>query len=216
MSLHYLMLTNKAHMFKRLIFQSSSSPDLTYRPPSDAYRISLRLAERLNCLIVNEINSTTTGGTSSTSANQTIYDLPDETPLNLRQTRYRPGAIPPGSITYGQLASLDEFNAEIVRCLMNAPAANLSLAQYDIDYVNDYLKMQFIPTIDYFGLIKYDPNEVDFSNPPPDIRARLNHDVLVGINKDEGTYFTFYLYNTVYFELKGFLSPNNTRYLVKT
>ena len=191
-------------MFKRLIFQSSSSADLTYRPPSDAYRISLRLAERLNCLFVYHTNATT-------NANDSKYDLPDETPLNLRQTRYRQSGVPPGTMMYGQLGSSYEFNSEIAKCLMNAPAQNLSLAQYDIDYVNDYLKMQFIPTIDYFGLIKYDPNEIDFKNPPAEIRDKLNHDILVGINKDEGTYFTFYLYNTVYFDLNGFLSPNKTK-----
>lgn len=209
MSLHYLMLSNKAHLFKRLIFQSSSSPDLTYRPPSDAYRISLRLAESLNCLIVYKTDAATV---SNNAANDTIYDLPDETPLNLRQTRHRPSSVPPGTIMFGQLSVLDEFNEQLVKCLVNAPARNLSLAQFDIDYVNDYLKMQFIPTIDFFGLIKHDPNEVDFKNPPAEIRARLNHDILVGINKDEGTYFTFYLYNTVYFDLNGFLSPNRTKY----
>lgn len=195
MSLHYLMLTNKAHLFKRLIFQSSSSySDLTYRPPQDAYRISLRLAERLQCLFVKIDNSTT---------NRT-----DETPLNIRQNRMKPVDT---SISYNQLPKLDEFNAELAKCLMNVNAGDLSLLQYEIDYVNDYLKMQFIPTLDYHGLITIDPNEVDFKTASDEIKARLNHDILVGINKDEGTYFTFYLYNTLYFNLNGFLSPNNTK-----
>ena len=79
MSLHYLMLSEKANLFKRLIFQSSSSySDLTYRPPSDAYRISLRLAERLNCLLVHHSNETTTSHRFDREE--------DETPLNIRQS----------------------------------------------------------------------------------------------------------------------------------
>lgn len=203
MSLHYLMLTDKAHLFKRLIFQSSSSySDLTYRPPSDAYRISLRLAERVNCLFVYQTNA---------SSSNSTWDQEDETPLNLRQTRQRSTVHALDSISFDDLIKQSEFNDELVKCLMNARPEQLSLAQFDIEYVNDYLKMQFIPTLDYFGLIKVDPAEVDFRNAPEYIKSRLNHDILVGINKDEGTYFTFYLFNTVYFDLNGFLSPNKTR-----
>lgn len=207
MSLHYLMLTDKAHLFKRLIFQSSSSySDLTYRPPSDAYRISLRLAERVNCLFVYTRNVT-----ANETASSADYAW-DETPLNIRQNRLRRFDLLSSTPSYNDLIGLSEFNSELAKCLMNARAEDLSLAQFDIDYVNDYLKMQFIPTLDYHGLIQVDPNEIDFRTAPPKIRERLNHDVLVGINKDEGTYFLFYLYNTVYFDLNGFLSPNNTKY----
>lgn len=210
MSLHYLMLSEKANLFKRLIFQSSSSySDLTYRPPSDAYRISLRLAERLNCLLVYHSNETT----SSHSSSRHRFDTDeDETPLNIRQTRRRAGAHTLETLSYNDLIKQSDFNAELVKCLMNARAEDISLAQFDIDYVNDYLKMQFIPTLDYHGLIKVDPNEIDFKTAPDEYRSRLNHDILVGINKDEGTYFTVYLYNSIYFNLQGFLSPNDTKY----
>jgi hypothetical protein len=78
-------------------------------------------------------------------------------------------------------------------------ASELSIKQFDVDYVNEYLKMVFVPTLDYHKFIYKSPFEYEFQS---------NHDILAGINQNEGTYFTFYLYNTKYFNLNGFLDDD--------
>lgn len=174
MSIHDLLLSEKSYLFSRAILQSSSSySDLTYRKPSEALKVSLRLAELVGC---NESSSLTSGAAADYPfAEKSIIKISD----NLKG---RPD---------------DARNQRVLDCLMRVDASSLSLNQFNIEYVNKYLPMQFVPTADYHQLVPIDPTEYYFSV----TSRKFKQEILAGINQDEGTYFAFYEYKDIYFNL---------------
>lgn len=73
--------------------------------------------------------------------------------------------------------------------------------------------MQSIPTLDYHGLIAIDPIEYSFAKNKHNIY--FNHDVLAGVNQNEGTYFMmYYLYYhpTRMADLNGFVNVDKFDY----
>ncbi len=81
-----------------------------------------------------------------------------------------------------------------VACLRHVPTEDIVRHQYDVKYVNTYLQMQFVPTIDYFKYVYANPrNILNYKD--------QNQNVLIGSNQDEGTFFLMYAYNDKYFNL---------------
>lgn len=69
--------------------------------------------------------------------------------------------------------------------------------------------MAFIPTADYHQLIKSNPEKFDFK-----ADRTINHEVLVGSNQDEGSFFLFYQYYSTFLdENKFYTDKNGSRYL---
>ena len=57
MSMHYLLISKKNHLFNRSIFQSASSySDLTYRTPEDSFKLTKDFAEKVGCLPKFDLN----------------------------------------------------------------------------------------------------------------------------------------------------------------
>lgn len=172
-SINLLLLSNKAHIFKRGILQSLSSYlDIGFRKPYDALKISLDLAEKVGCLSINE---------------------------SVRS--YQPALHLNGSDGSVSQPDLIRLQNEIHRCLLKQNSSVLSQLQFEIEYVNDHLKMQFLPTMDFHGLIADDPLDFRFEQ----LKTKNEHEILVGINFDESTFFSFYYYYGNYFELDTFL-----------
>ncbi|CAF1073759.1 unnamed protein product, partial [Brachionus calyciflorus] len=176
MSIHFLLLTNKSNIFNRGILQSLSSySDIGFRTPEEAFRVSLQFAQKVGCLTIDENNS-----------------LKKDLALNL-------------NISFNDLSVSDEnltqLQNQIFNCILKLDSNTLSLAQFEIDYVIDHLKMQFLPTIDFNKLIEKNPLEYNFED------FTKNHELLLGVNYDEATYFTFYYYYQQYFDLNDFLKP---------
>ena len=180
MSLQLLLQVEKSYLFNRLILQSSSSYlELAYRKPPDAFKVTLQLAEKVGCLH------------QTTPPNKNSLNLAFETVFNRNNSNEN-----------------NDYINNIIDCLVKQDAAYLSQKQFEVDYINRYLPMPFIPTSDYFYLIKQDPSEFDFN----DKKILLSHDILAGVNQNEGTYFTFYAYNNVYFNLSGFIDKDSIKY----
>lgn len=176
-SINLLLLSNKAHIFNRGILQSLSSYlDIGFRKPHDALKISLDLAEKVGCLKMNENFRSS------------------EPALNLNESD--------GSASQADLIRLQN---ELHLCFLKQNSSVLSQLQFEIENVNDHLKMQFLPTMDFHGLIADDPLDFRFEQ----LKTKIQHEILIGINFDESTYFSFYYYYGNYFELDKFLKPNN-------
>ena len=111
----------------------------------------------------------------------------------------------------------DEVNDDsIVKCLLNKSASILSQKQFEIEYVNDYLAMQFIPIADFdFNNLKIDNPMNEYIFNINNNKKKYNHDILVGINQNEGTYFTFYKYNNVFFNMSHFFTHDASRSLIR-
>ena len=101
----------------------------------------------------------------------------------------------------------EKLNDAIVNCLLKLDTQTLSWKQFEIEYVNEYLKMQSIPTLDYHGLITIDPIEYSFNKNKNGIY--FNHDVMAGLNHNEGTYFAIFLYLNIYYDLNGFINQSS-------
>ena len=234
MSLHNLLLSDKSSLINRVIFQSSSSyQEFSYRKPQDALKVTHRFIQSIGCLDDDyEQQQPLNTNTSRTrrsfrratrDASTTTYD--DEALAirgNIRkmagngggdeQTRKLSGGASSTPDDKDEMAYLNDFGVEspVWDCLMSLEASVFSAKQWEVDYVNAYLKMQFVPTIDYNRLIVNDPFEYDLrqqqGGPSGNGNARhprRNQEILVGINQNEGSYFTFYMYNGVYFDLNG-------------
>jgi hypothetical protein len=94
--------------------------------------------------------------------------------------------------------------------MLKLDTQTLSWKQFDIEFVNEYLKMQSIPTLDYHGLITIDPIEYSFNRNKNGLY--FNHDVLAGLNQNEGTYFGFYMYLNRFYDLNGFINQSQYDY----
>lgn len=174
-SINLLLLSNKAHIFNRGILQSLSSYlDIGFRKPHDALKISLDLAKKVGCLDMNE------------------NFRPQEQALNQNNQE-----------NSASQADLTRLQNEIHKCLLRQNSSILSQLQFEIEYVNDHLKMQFLPTMDFHGLIADDPLDFRFEK----LKEKIKHEILIGINNDESTFFSFYYYYGNYFELDKFLKP---------
>ena len=216
MSLHLLLISNKKHLFNRAIFQSSSSHlDLSYRNKYDAYKVSLSYAEKVGCL-----------KRKKTRKQPTIVDLDSTFRNSLSEERntlsgdalkLRYNKMNFVTNTNNDDFHFDEINDDsILKCLISANASVLSVKQFDIDYVNDYLAMQFLPIADYdFNNLKIDDPSDEYIFSINNNKKKYNHDILVGINQNEGTYFTFYKYNNVYFNLSQFFTHDNENHVIK-
>ncbi len=66
--------------------------------------------------------------------------------------------------------------------------------------------MPFTPTSDYHKLIESNPSNFDFNKNP-----EIQHEVFVGNNQNEGTFFEFYLYYNQYYNLTNFFNTNVNR-----
>lgn len=93
-----------------------------------------------------------------------------------------------------------------MKCLLTTEANILALKQFELSHVNNYLKMGFVPTLDFHKLVESDPTKFDFNT-----NREIQHEVLVGNNQNEGTFFEFYLYFTKYFNTTHFFDTNVTR-----
>ena len=102
-------------------------------------------------------------------------------------------------------SSSDEINNRIAQCLLQQDAQFLTNLQFSVSYVNRYLAMQFVPTLDYQGLLSVDPSNYDFTSSAADLKK----DVLAGVNEDEGTFFGLYAFlfdSAQYYNLTSFSS----------
>lgn len=185
MSIHFMLLSNQSHLFNRGIFQSTSAfSDITYRTSKEAYRVSLSFAQKVGCLEIN-----------------TQEKLKVEPALRIRSNILN-------SKDQVSESELNELNSAIFNCLLKQNASHLSAKQFEIEFVNEHLKMQFLPTSDYHKLINIEPDEYDFRLYKEKFKE---HEFLVGINQDEASYFNFYVYNGVYFNFTDFF-PTNLKY----
>jgi carboxylesterase type B len=199
MSLHLLLLSNKNHIFNRAIFQSSSSYlDTSYRSKYDAYKLSLSFAEKVGCI------KTSSSASAPNSNNSTNFSQLFKQSSNALKIKFNKNYF--NKYNHYSDYYFNELNDDdIVNCLMKLNSSYLSLKQFDLDYVNEYLKMQFLPIADYnFNNLKIDDPFDEFIFNINNNFKKYTHDILVGINQNEGTYFTFYLYNNKYFDLNGF------------
>jgi len=179
MIIHNLLLSDHRNLFNRAILQSSSSYIVnSYRNREDSFQLAVHFAEKVGCL-----------------PNQSEYNFKNVSTLNILSIEQN-------------LQNLENSNNEkILNCLLNQNASYLSQKQWEIEYVNEYLKMQFVPTLDYHNLLEQDPTEFDFKN-----NKKINQEILTGVNEDEGTYFLFYLYNTKHFNLTNIFNESDTKY----
>ena len=109
-------------------------------------------------------------------------------------------------LTY-ELANLtgclfNSSNEKTIECLVNLDSNYLTKKQFEIQTINTFLYMPFVPTSDWHGLVKERPNREQFKS--------LNHDILAGYNENEGTYFTFYLFYDRYFNFSHIFQKNLT------
>jgi acetylcholinesterase len=89
--------------------------------------------------------------------------------------------------------SQDDLN-DTIECLKRVPVDDIIKYQYEIKYINSYLQMQFVPTIDYYKYV--------YTNPRSIVNYKhQNQRVLIGSNQQEGTFFLFYVYKDKYFNL---------------
>jgi acetylcholinesterase len=175
MNIHNLLLSDKRNLFNRAILESSSS----YLESS--YR-NKESALKLTIHFAEKV-----GCLPKTDNNKNISKLNS---LKIEQNR---------------LTLENTYNEKVLKCLLKQNASYLSQKQWEIEYVNEYLKMQFVPTSDYNNLFTLDPFDFDFKT-----NRFINHDVLAGVNENEGTYFLFYYYNNRYFNLTGFYNQTST------
>jgi len=216
MSLHLLLISNKKHLFNRAIFQSSSSYlDQSFRNKYDAYKLSLSFAEKVGCFKRSR-NSKQQSSASfipivdMNSPLKTIESANDALKLKYNKMNFITN-------TNNDDFHFDEVNDDsIVKCLLNKSASILSQKQFEIDYVNDYLAMQFIPIADFdFNNLKIDNPMNEYIFNINNNKKKYNHDILVGINQNEGTYFTFYKYNNVFFNMSHFFTHDASRSLIR-
>ena len=186
-SLHYHLLAEKNHLFNRVIFQSASGYlEYGYRSPEDAQKVSLNFAEKCGCL--KKI-------LSDPKLNENLIGKINNKPEKI----IRPLKIDQNRIRYLDSMDLNDLNEKIIECLLKQNATFLSQKQFEIEYVNEFLKMHFVPTMDFHNYVRQDPSEFDFQV------KKLPHDILAGINQNEGSYFLFYNYNNIFFNLTQFL-----------
>lgn len=179
MAIHNLLLSEKRNLFNRAILESSSSYlETSYRSKQDALQLGIHFAELTGCLPPDSLKNET-----------------NSTQLNSLQIKKNRDLL------------LKSSNEQILSCLLKQNATYLSQKQWEVEYVNEYLKMQFIPTSDYNKLITQDPSIYDFK-----ADRNLNHDILAGVNENEGTYFLHYLYNGKNFNLSSFFNDPNISY----
>ena len=211
MSLHLLLISNKKHLFNRAIFQSSSSfLDQSYRNKYDAYKMSLSFAEKVGCL------KRPRNKKSSVSVVDMNSPLKwSESPNDALKLKFNKKNLITN--TNYEDFHFDEINEDVVlKCLIGKNASILSQKQFEIDYVNDYLAMQFIPIADYdFNDLKIDDPTNEYIFSINNYKKKYNHDILVGINQNEGTYFTFYKYNNVFFNLSHFFTHDANNSLIQ-
>ena len=91
--------------------------------------------------------------------------------------------------------------------MLTIDAKTLCAKQFDIVYVNEFLKMPFVLTADYHELLKGDPSKFDYKS-----NIQIQHEVLAGTNQNEGTFFEFYLYLGKYFDENKFFNLPNIKY----
>ncbi len=91
--------------------------------------------------------------------------------------------------------------------MLKVDASALSAKQFEIIYVNEFLKMPFVLTSDYHQLIKTEPAKFNYS-----ANQQIQHQVLAGTNQNEGTFFEFYLYLGKYFDENNFFYLPNVTY----
>ena len=177
MIIHNLLLSEKRDLFNRAILESSSSYIV------NAYRNkedSMQLA----------IHFAEKVGCIVNQQEESVKNA--SAPLNIRENRI----------------NLEKsFNEKIFNCLLQQNASYLSQKQWEIEYVNEYLKMQFVPTNDFHNLLEHDPTDFNFKT-----NKKINQEVLVGVNENEGTYFLFYLYNTKHFNLTSIFNDSDAQY----
>ncbi len=76
--------------------------------------------------------------------------------------------------------------------------------------------MQFIPIASYdFNDLKIDDPSNEYTFLINNNKKKYNHDILIGINQNEGNYFTFYKYNGVYFNMSKFFSHDQNNATLK-
>ena len=178
MAIHNLLLTDKRNLFNRAILESSSSYlEYAYRSKENSFQLGLQFAEVVGCL-------------PSAILNEKELNSNDTLRIKVNKDVYENG-----------------LNQKIIACLLKQNASYLSQKQWEVTYVNEYLKMQFIPTSDFNDLLTQDPSVADFKQ-----NKLINHDILAGVNENEGTYFLFYLYNTKYFNLSSFYHEPKQEY----
>jgi len=211
MSLHLLLISNKKHLFNRAIFQSSSSYlDQSYRNKYDAYKISLSFAEKVGCLKRPRNKKNSVSVVDMNSPLKWIENSNDALKLKYNKMNFMTN-------TNFDDFHFDEINDDaILKCLIGKNASILSQKQFEIDYVNDYLAMQFIPIADFdFDDLKIDDPTNEYIFSINNNKKKYNHDILVGINQNEGTYFTFYKYNNVFFNLSHFFTHDSNNSLIR-
>jgi carboxylesterase type B len=216
MSLHLLLISNKKHLFNRVIFQSSSSYlDQSFRNKYDAYKLSLSFAEKVGCYKRSRNNKQQSSASfipivDMNSPLKTIESANDALKLKYNKMNFITN-------TNSDDFHFDEVNDDsILKCLLNKSASILSQKQFEIDYVNDYLAMQFIPIADFdFNNLKIDDPMNEYIFNINNNKKKYNHEILVGINQNEGTYFTFYKYNNVFFNLSHFYTHDASQSLIR-
>lgn len=178
MAIHNLLLTDKRNLFNRAILESSSSY-LEYSYRSKEDSFQLGLHFAEKVgCLPAEVSPV------KKNSNET---------LKLKENKNLHDA---------------NLNQKIISCLLKQNSTHLSQKQWEVEYVNEYLKMQFVPTIsDYNDFLVHDPSAYDFKQ-----NKLINHDILAGVNENEGTYFLFYLYNNRYLNLSTFFNETKQDY----
>ena len=139
MIIHNLLLSEKRNLFRRAILESSSSYiENAYRNKEDSFQLAIHFAEKVGCF-PNEPNEQKDRVKNVSSLNS----------LSIKQNR---------------LHLENSNNEKILKCLLKQNASYLSQKQWEIEYVNEYLKMQFVPTLDYHNLLEQDPTDFDFKS----------------------------------------------------
>jgi carboxylesterase type B len=183
--IHDLLLSEKSYLFNRAVFQSASGyMDTAFREPANALHVSLSFAEKVGCL---------------------EHPLEDASDTELRLKFPKQSEV----LHIKYFRQRDIFNkltADVYKCLLKQNASLLSQKQFELDYVNNFLPMNFVPTSDYNQLLTGNPADVHFPK-----NRNFNHDLLIGINENEGNYFTYYAYFDKYFNLTHFFK-NDIKY----
>jgi carboxylesterase type B len=100
-----------------------------------------------------------------------------------------------------EISGCTESGTVIIDCLKKIDTQTLLDNQYQIDYVNRYLPMPFIPTRDFHEYIQvsiFDPESTGMQSRYEKLK---DFNFLLGNNNDEGSFFLFYAYLNQYFNL---------------
>jgi cholinesterase len=99
--------------------------------------------------------------------------------------------------------NIERFDTfDLTKCLQEVDVKKLLDAQLQLDDMNVYLQIPFTPTLDYNKYISVSPFDTSTYS--------TNHNILVGANDDEGSYFLFYSFVKKYFDLNRFYYENLT------